>query len=207
MHVVDVFSERALANLMKGDFSTMELVYNNLFRQVYNYAKSYVADSEQAKEIAQDSFLVLWEKRQSLRPDSNIKAFLLHIARNKSLNYLKKQQVNRNYTNYLKHIEQSINYHALKDKTAEWVLMQELEALIAKTLEELPEPCRKVFDMSRTENLSYAEIAEKLGISVKTVEYRMMHTLRLFRKNLRPYIPLIVLLISSSRHTVFSGSC
>jgi len=200
---MEVFNKEVLASLIRGDVSSMELVYNNLFGQVYNYAKNYVVDSEQAKEITQDSFLTLWEKRQNLRPDSNIKAFLLHIARNKSLNFFKKQQVNRNYANYLKHSEQMINYHALKDKTAEWVLMQELEALIAKTLEELPEPCRKVFDMSRVENLSYAEIAEKLGISVKTVEYRMMHTLRLFRKNLRPYLPLIVLLMSSSRSNMF----
>ena len=84
MQQVDVFSKEALANLIKGEISTMELVYNSLFGQVYNYAKSYVADSEQAKEITQDSFLTLWEKRQNLRPDSNIKAFLLHVARNKS---------------------------------------------------------------------------------------------------------------------------
>ena len=173
----------------------LESAYNNLFGLVYNYAKSYVIDSEQAKEIAQDTFVALWEKRKTLRPDSNLRAFVLQVARNKSLNYLKRQQVNRHYDQYLKYSELSINYHALKDKTAEWVLMQELEALIAKTLEELPEPYRKVFEMSRIENLTYTEIAKKLGVSVKTVEYRMMHTLRLFRKNLSAYLPMIMLFL------------
>ena len=180
-------------NLIKGTLSSMEKVYNDLFGLVYNYAKSYVVDSEQAKEIAQETFATLWEKRQNLRPDSNIRAFLLQIARNRSLNYLKKQQANRNYDHYLKYRELSINYHALKDKTAEWVLLQELEVLIAQTLEELPEPYRIVYNMSRVEDLTYAAIAKKLGVSVKTVEYRMMNTLRLFRKNLRAFLPLLTL--------------
>ena len=184
-------TDQTVTDLMRGKASAMERVYISLFGQVYNYAKSYVVESEQAKEITQDSFLSLWEKRHTLHPDSNLKAFLLQIARNKSLNYLKREQVHRNYDNYLKYKEQSINYHALKDKTAEWVLVQELEALITKTLDELPEPYRTVFDMSRNQDLNYAQIAEKLGISVKTVEYRMMHTLRIFRERLRPYQFLI----------------
>lgn len=189
---VDSFDNVTIDDLIEGKLSAMERVYSSLYGQIYTYSRSYVVDSEQAKEIAQDSFLSLWEMRKTLKNNSNIKALLLRIARNKSLNYLKKQQASHNYNDYLKHREFSINYHALKDQSAELVLMQELEQLIKKTLEELPEPYRLVYHMSRDENLSYADIAKRLGVSVKTVEFRMMHVLRLFRKNLRPYLPLII---------------
>lgn len=186
------FDIETVNGLIEGKLSAMELIYNSLFNQIYAYSCSYVVDKEQAKEIAQDCFLSLWEMRKRLKPDTNLKALLLRIAHNKSLNYLKKQQTSRNYEDYLKYRELSINYHALKDKSAELVILQELEMLIRKTLEELPEPYRKVFEMSRNEHLTYSEIAERLGVSVKTVEYRMMHVLRIFRKNLHPYLPLII---------------
>ncbi len=190
-----LFEPYVITGVREGNISSIELVYNALFNKIHAYIKSYVNDNEYAKEIAQDCFLCLWEKRRELTPDANIQAFLYRIARNKSLNYLKKQLAGRNYTDYLKYRETAINYHALKDKTAELLLISELQTLINKTLDELPEPYRIVFEMSREEHLSYSEIACQLGISVKTVEYRMMHTLRLFRKNLRPYLPYIILFL------------
>lgn len=88
--------------------------------------------------------------------------------------------------------EMAVNYEALKDKTAEFALMHELEDIIVDALESLPEPCRIVFDMSRSEELSYSEIADRLNISVKTVEYRMMQALRIFRSKMLPYLSIIV---------------
>ncbi len=193
---MDSFTPTVIARIKEGDLVSMELVYNSLFRPLLNYINTYINNYEQSKEITQDCFLSFWEKRHKLQPDTNIKAFLLRVGRNKSLNFLKKQLANRNYNSYIRHRELGANYQALKDKTAELVLLQELQSIIDRTLKELPEPYRIVFEMSREKNLSYAEIAELLGVSVKTVEYRMMHTLRLFRNSLRPYLPCILLFIS-----------
>lgn len=191
--------EQIVRRLAEGDLRAMEAVYGELFGQLYNYTASYIPDGGQAEEIVQETFLYLWEHRRSLRPDSNLKAYLLRIARNKSLNLLTRMRVRNNYADYIYKRELDINYEALRDKTAELVIMQELEAIIAQTLAELPEPCRLVFEMSRNEELTYGEIAERIGVSVKTVEYRMMHTLKIFRKNLKPYIPFIILFMIELR--------
>ena len=182
--------------LSSGNMVAMETIYHKLFTQVYNYAKSYVTDSDQAYEITQDTFVYLWEKRFSLRPDSNLKAYLLRIAKNKSLNYIESLKVRQKYFDHLKWRETSINYEALKNKSAELVLIQELEKIIAEVLDTMPEPCRIVFEMNRNEDLSYAEIAERLGVSVKTIEHRMMLALKIFRKKLHPYLSLIILFIN-----------
>lgn len=191
--------EQIVRRLADGDLGAMETVYGDLFGQLYNYTSSYIPDGAQAEEIVQETFLYLWEHRRALRPDSNLKAYLLRIARNKSLNWLARARARHNYADYMQRRELDINYEALRDKTAELVIVQELEAIIARTLAELPEPYRVVFEMSRIEELTYAEIAERLGVSVKTVEYRMMHTLKIFRKNLQPYLPFIILFLTGLR--------
>ena len=197
---MDGLSSSDVKKLIHGDMAVMEDIYNMFFGQVLSYSMSYVIDQEQAFEITQDTFVYLWEKHASISEDSNIKFYLLRIARNKCLNYLKKLKIERNYLDTLLSKELRINYESLKDKTAEMVLLKELSEIIAETIESLPEPCREVFEMSRGRDMTYQEIALKLGISEKMVEYRMMQTLRIFRKNLKPYLPHIIALLALLRH-------
>lgn len=190
MYILDEYTAKAIKN---GNLPEMEKAYNCLYQSVYHYIQSYIPNREDAREITQDCFLTLWEKRENLSDKTNLKTFLLHIARNKSLNYLERRQARRNYTEQMQR-ELFVNYAALRDKSAELVLLQELETIITNTLNSFPEPYRSVFEMSRNDELTYQEIARQLGISVKTVEYRMSYCLRIFRKRLQPFLPLALVL-------------
>jgi len=156
------------------------------------FAQKYVKDFETAKEIAQDAFISLWEKRETIDMDRAVKSYLTTVIHNKCTNYLRD---NRKFDQYILNIENLADIPEYEG--ADTMVEGELKTKIDDAISELPEKCREIFMMSRYENLKYQEIADKLDISVKTVETQMSKALQHMRLRLAEYISLSVALILS----------
>ena len=154
---------------------------------IVRLASQYVTVPE-SEEIVQDVMMWLWENRKSLVADMSLKSLLFTIVRNKCLNTIShiqvKQQVHeRLYAKFQEQFENPDFY------------IGELMALASKAIRELPDEYRKAFEMNRFEEMTYNEIAERTGVSPKTIAYRISQALKILRTELKDYIPLLVWLL------------
>ncbi|MGV8134554.1 MAG: RNA polymerase sigma-70 factor [Mangrovibacterium sp.] len=181
--------------LKDGDIATYEAIYNEFFGTLFSLCYQYVSKAADAEEIVQDSFLKLWEVRTRLNDHTNIKNFLYTIAKNNCLNFIRNEQIAsfhlRQYGDELK-----TNYEALSKLNDDFGKIEELRTRIDQAVDSLPDRWKTVFRMSRDENLRYRDIAEKLGISEKTVEANITKALKKLREDLQDYFTLIGVLIS-----------
>ena len=170
------------------DQQLFEQLFNEYFVQLTNFARSYVKDEDAAKELAQDAFINLWQKKEEIDKNKSIKSYLFTTVRNRSLNYIRD---NKKYkSEYLDiELEKSNDYF-----DSDILTSKELQERITASINSLPEKCRRVFKMSRFEDLKYKEIAEELNISIKTVENQMGKALKVLRKDLKEYLPILILL-------------
>lgn len=163
--------------------------YEALFREHYEglctYVHFYLKDYAAAEEVVQDLFFNLWKKREELEITTSIKSYLYKAARNHSLNVIKHIEVRENY----KKMNEEHRSDSEMQGTDEMETL-ELEQRIKDAIDQLPPERQKIFLMSRYEDLKYREIAEKLKISVKTVEAQMGKALKFLKEQLSDYLPL-----------------
>lgn len=166
-----------------------ETLFKCHFKELHSYANTIVKDDVAAEEIIQNLFFKLWEKREDLTIHTSLRAYLYRSTYNESLNYLKHQKVRLKYQ---KHSE-----YTMKDDadSLNHLEAKELERQLHSALNRLPEACRTIFQMSRFEDLKYREIADRLNISIKTVENQMGKALRILRVELIDFLPLIFLIL------------
>ncbi|ATP56645.1 RNA polymerase sigma-70 factor [Pedobacter ginsengisoli] len=157
------------------------------YKELHSYANIMLRDQDIAEEIVQSMFLKFWEKRELLNVQTSIKAYLYKCVYNDSLNYLKHQKVKTKYQDFTIHTMN--NHHEAASSRVE---LNELEFKLQEALNELPEHCRTIFQMSRFEELKYREIAEQLDLSIKTVENQMGKALKILRLKLADFITLIL---------------
>lgn len=181
-----------VVRLKKGDESAFERIYSLYYPKVYFYAKQYLSDVEEAREVAQDVFLTIWQKRNDLDSTLDLQPYILAVTRNRCISILRKRLLERNYQSKMLSKEEVANYMALCHQSAETILSVEIENIIVEVMDGFPEDTRRVFTMSRSDNMTYDEIAERLDVSVGTVEYRMMKALKSFRQKLKDYLPFVL---------------
>jgi len=180
-----------------------ELAFKEIFYQYYHgllkFAASYLHDNHLAENVVQDAFIILWEKRMLLDIQSNIKAFLVTIVKNKSINHLEKAK-NRikieQSVNQMLLREADLNISSLRSLNPEELFTEEITKILEKTIQELPGQTRDIFLLSRYQDLSNQEIADKLNITVKGVEYHISKSLKLLRTKLSDYLPLLAFFIN-----------
>ena len=145
--------------------------YASLCRTVY----PIVRDRDIAEDIVQDVFMKIWRNQTSLKTDQPVKAYLFRAAINTALNFLEKNQRTTPWDDTL------ADQHGV-NSTEDDLAYQETAQKIDNALEQLPPKCKVVFSLSRFDDMSYAEIAQHLGISVKAVEKHMGKALRIMRQ-------------------------
>jgi RNA polymerase sigma-70 factor, ECF subfamily len=187
---VELSDQHNLSALKKGDITAFEMLFRSYYQPLCNYAYSFVQDRDEAEEIVQSTFLSVWEKHQALDIRTGVKPYLYAMVRNACLNVIKHEKVKQlHVAGELAVSERSV------ESVSRTVMAAELETRIQEAMEKLPEQCRLVFKLSRFEELKYAEIAEHLGISVKTVENQMGKALKIMREQLHEYLPMIIVLM------------
>jgi len=169
------------------DKAAFELLFRSHFSGLCFFAHKYVKDFDAAKEIVQDAFLNLWEKRDTIDMSRPVKSYLSMSIHNKCTNYLRD---NRKFDQNILQIENLTEVAEYDD--ADTLVEVELKNRIDTALKELPEKCRQVFVMNRYEDLKYQQIADKLQISVKTVETQMSKALQHMRIRLAEYITVFM---------------
>lgn len=155
--------------------------FKSLFDQYYEGIKSFLfyktGSITVAEDIVQEVFLKLWDKRENIEMKT-VKSFLFTIANNLAINHLKHQNIVFNFA-------RNENHQGKVDSPQFQLEMKEFEANLERLLAEMPENYRIVFLMNRIEKLTYNEIAERLGLSVKAIEKRMSNALSFLRDKLK----------------------
>jgi RNA polymerase sigma-70 factor (ECF subfamily) len=164
-----------------------EKIFKAHFKSLHRYAYNIIRDSASAEDIVQNVFYKLWKKMGGLKFSGSITAYLYKSVYHESVNYLKHQKIRR--THQL-HISWQMKSQA--DRDSKKVMRGELEEKLHIALNELPEQCRTIFQLSRFGELRYHDIADRLGISIKTVENQMGKALKLLRAKLVDFLPLIL---------------
>jgi len=177
------------------DKSLFEALYQYFHPRLKYFANQYLHDSDDAQSIVQDVFTELWDKRNSLSEDTNIQAWLFTVTKNKALKMISKIKSRQNYDNYIRIRQLDIDYKALDDFETSNFLFDELQSKVQSALEKLPASCRMIFEMSRFQDKKNKEIAEELGLSIKTVEAQISKALKLMRNYLKDYLPLFSILM------------
>ncbi|TZF83274.1 RNA polymerase sigma-70 factor [Pedobacter sp. BS3] len=180
--------ETLLENLKKGNRDAFEKIYLKYWDKLYSSVYKRVKITEVAEEIVQDFFVSLWEKRAQITVHTSFEAYIFTAVRYQVLNYLQKEMTRNNYKAGLSIQETYSN------TTLDQVYMKELDKVIESEISQLPDKCQHVFRLSRQENLSIKEIAEKLEISTKTVENHLTKALRILRISLKDYMVASALL-------------
>jgi RNA polymerase sigma-70 factor, ECF subfamily len=174
--------------------SNEELAFELLFRKYYvrlcGFANKFIANKAESEEIVQEVFLNIWKKRDHLKFDLDIKPYLFKSVQNFCYNFLEHKKVTDNYYSV---IEAVYKNQQEEFSTYESVLYTEFQATVDNAIGSLPTQCRTIFQMSREDGLKYNEIAEKLGISVKTVETQMSRALSKLKAELKDYLVMIII--------------
>ena len=178
-----------LDGIRQGDKDAFNRMFSHYYSPLCEYASQFVSDYD-AEELVQDMMLYVWENREYLVIEKSLKSYLFVSIKNRCYNAIRDR-----------HAKEKIHlllYEKLKDRVEEpdYYLLNELAANIKKAIEELPEEYRETFKMSRFGEMSNANIAKRLGVSVKTVEYRITRSLKILRVKLKDYLPLLTFLFA-----------
>lgn len=173
-------------------------IYLKYYEKTFRFARIYVRDDLVAEDIATESLIKLWETMKKETVEKPL-ALLLTILKHKSLDHLRKQASMQDVFETMaewKQRELAIRISTLEACNPDYIFSKEIQSILTKTLEELPSQTCKVFMMSRFEQKSGKEIAEKLGITVKGVDYHISKALKALRISLKDYLPLIYFLFN-----------
>lgn len=171
-----------------------ENVFKAHFKNLASYALMIIKDQEAAEEIVQQVFFRLWEQKDEVVMQETVATYLYRAVHNTCLNHLKHAKVREGYKSHVHRTGSEIGHDT--DHAA----LRELREKIDEALNDLPEQCRTIFQMSRYEDMRYREIAEALGISVKTVENQLGKALKILRTRLADYLPILALLLMNFKH-------
>ncbi|PKK37149.1 RNA polymerase sigma-70 factor [Siphonobacter sp. SORGH_AS_0500] len=181
--------QQFLEAIRTGNERTFELLFRQQYSPLCQYGFSFLKDWDDAEEVVQAMFLAFWEKRDSLVITTSLKSYLYRAVHNRCLNRIKHLSVQAEYQSYVQADGSDVYQSPVQE-----LMASELDIQLQRAIERLPEQCRLIFMMSRFEELKYQEIADQLGLSIKTVENQIGKALRILRTELADYLPLLLLL-------------
>ena len=183
----DMLEDQALLEkIQQGNKDAYNQMFVHYYSPLCEYASQFVSDAD-AEELVQDVMLFVWENRQYLVVEKSFKSYLFISVKNRCFNTIRNRRSRERIHYFI--------YEKLKDQLddTDYYMLNELAVNIEKAIEELPEGYRETFRMSRFGEISNADIAKQLDVSVKTVEYRITQSLKILRVKLKDYLPLLTL--------------
>ena len=164
-----------LQKLSENDMSAREVLYIRYAPQVKSFVSAILKDSADADDVVQDIFLRIWEERQIVCQARSFKSYLFTMTRNIIYNRLKRDKVHNRYVGF----ESKRNP---QDEIEERIMTKDLLDQIKEEMDSLTEQQRVIYELNRNDEMTYKEIAEKLGISPKTVQYHISNVLAKLKK-------------------------
>jgi RNA polymerase sigma-70 factor (family 1) len=180
--VLNIKEQEQLKLIRSGDHSAFQKIFEEFYAPLTIFARKFLLDPDLSREIVQDIFVNLYEKRSSLTIQTSLKSYLYQSVRNSCLNVIRKEKV------HLAHHTELMKMSG--NSEADWsekIIETELENLIYQTIRGLPEKCRQIYLLSRQQELTNREIAQKLNISIRTVETQISKALKILRKKIGSY--------------------
>jgi RNA polymerase sigma-70 factor (ECF subfamily) len=182
-----------------GDDAGFSKLFVNHQQGFIRFANYYVRNMAVAEDFVTDAWLYFWENRYKLPDDTNIPAYVLTIVKNKCISYLRHQEIQEQVMSQIhSEIQWEMQTRISRLEACEpyQIFTAEIQDLVTKAVSRLSEQTQTIFRLSRNEQLSGKEIAEKLGISVKTVEFHVSKAIKTLRKELKDYFPVIFFFIN-----------
>lgn len=184
-------ADEILFECVKNDNqNALEQLFQKYYYRLCLFAKKYVDDSDLAEEIVADVFFNIWQNRNTLFITNSLKSYLFVATKNQSLNALKKAKTNR--------LNENVNDLQLKASPSysdAYLKYAETKNRIDLIIEELPPQRQIIFKLSRLEGLKYKEIANKLGISVSTVQKQMLEAVKHISQYESQFISFLLLFL------------
>jgi RNA polymerase sigma-70 factor, ECF subfamily len=170
------------------DRKAFEKLFRDHYKILCRFARGYIHDFESAEEIVQDVFVNLWQKKDTIIQERQVKSYLFTSVKNRCLNFIRDNKKFRSfYLDVEVELEIPVNE---KDYFSEAYV----ENKVKQALNKLPEKCRKVFELSRFDEMKYKDVAETLGISIKTVEAQISKALKILKEELSDLLLIIIIL-------------
>ena len=166
-------------------------VYETYKEPFIKFANSFVRDYSVAENLFADAFMDYWVRRDTLPTDCNVAAYILTTLRHKSLNHLRNELThNRISDNMSQTMKRDLEFrvNSLENFTIQSLFSDEIRSIVSDVLSKMPDQTRTIFELSRFSNKMNSEIAQIMGISVKSVEYHITKVLKVLRISLQDYI-------------------
>lgn len=179
-----------IQKMTSGDMDSFKYFFDKYYDDLCNFVNIYLRDKVLAEEIVQDIFVYFWENKEKLKINRSVKSYLYSASRFKSLNLLRDTKTRKRLVENMERTE-FIQPDQAEDSVIDSV---EFRKIIEAAIDQLTPKCREIFLLSKNQELSNKEIAERLGISVKTVENQMTIALKKLREFLLPFRSKIFLL-------------
>ena len=177
-----------LHGLNNGDDAAFTEIYNRYWKTLFVIASNKLGDLTEAEELVQDIFLDLWNRRETIVVHSSLSAYLAVSVKYKVFDQLAKK------AQHLRYQQHAARFISVTDSSTEQMLhCQEIKERMFKSVAELPEKCKLVFELSRNNGFTQKEIAARMGIAEKTVEAHLSKALRAIRIGLGSLLTFILL--------------
>ncbi|MBB5645628.1 RNA polymerase sigma factor [Pedobacter cryoconitis] len=178
MAIYTQLDDFALIELLKGDDeSAFAEIYSRYAENMAGFACSKLYSLEDARDLIHDLFVKLWENRKQLAISSSLKTYLYLLVRHRIIDKIRKNITREEYADGLKYLR-----YAYHNSIEQKIYLKELEDTIEKSLNELSPRVKEIYQMSRVEELSIKEIAEKLGLAEQTVKNQLSTALKHLQK-------------------------
>lgn len=175
--------------VQRGDHEAFSIIFNKFYVDLLLYSGSFITDKTICEDIVQNVFLKFWSSASELNIKTSMKYYLLRMVRNLCIDYLRQQTQTRNHVHLYEVSSELIDY-----EVENYILQSELEKIIQNGLDDMKSEYRLVFEMNKFESKKYREIADILGVSVRTIEDRMRKALDHLREYLDQYLMLFIAL-------------
>lgn len=169
-----------IAKLKSGDLDAYEYLFHEYYDWLCNYIFKLSGDRSQSKDVVQETLVRLWEKKQEITIKGPLKGYLFKSCHNQFLQQIRKE---KKQPDLLDKIRWDTIYNTYFEQKGEDVHMKSAMLKLDELIDKLPPKCKEIFIKNKLERRKYREIAEDMGISVKTVENQMSKALRIIREN------------------------
>jgi RNA polymerase sigma-70 factor (ECF subfamily) len=195
MKMYSEFTDSELVRLVKDrNHEAFAEIYNRYAVLMFYKVNQMLRDEEPSKDLVQDLFVALWDKPELIQEDNNLAGYLYIGARNRVLKFIQRNKLKNDHIASLAKYASEISLETIQD-----IDERELKIIVQREIDNLPPKMKLIFEMSRKDNLSHAEIADKLGLSDQTVKKQVNNALKILRSKLALYAPFGLIIIELSK--------